>query len=304
MKHIHLVEVGPRDGFQFERKMIPTPLKLEIIRELVESGLRHIQVTSFVNPDKVPQMGDAEKLVRSLTEDKRVDYSALVLNLRGVERARAVGMKSLEVSISASDTHSRKNAGMSFDRAFRQVEEMILSARKEGIRVRGSIQCAFGCVYEGAIPIARVLNVVRKYLSLGVDSLSIADTTGMAAPPAVKDLLTKILTEIDQTPLGLHFHDTRGMGLVNVMAALTLGVNRFDTSMAGMGGCPFIPGAAGNIATEDAAWMMHSLGYQTGIDIAKVALISRKLETFFDKRFPGKMLRVIDGGFGVAFEKG
>jgi len=293
---VTLLEVGPRDGFQFEKKTVPTTLKIEIITGLIEAGLSQIQVTAFVHPRRVPQMADADKLVKRLPQKEGVEFWALVLNRRGVERALDAGMRCIEISISASDTHSQKNTGMTFDQGFQEAAQMVRSAHKAGFKIRAGVQCAFGCADEGAVPPERVLKMVLQYLSLGVDQICIADTTGMATPWTVKKLLGKLLPETGHTPVGLHLHDTRGLGLVNTMAAMEYGITCFDTSMAGMGGCPFIPGAAGNIATEDTTWLMRSLGIQTGIHMERIAALSFRLETFFQKCFAGKMHRVIIGG--------
>jgi len=286
---VTLMEVGPRDGFQFESQMIPIDMKLEIISGLIEAGLKQIQVTSFVHPAKVPQMADAEELVRRLPESGAVNYSGLVLNCRGVQRARQAGLTHVEVSISASDTHSRNNAGMPFDRAAAQVKEMIALARKADMNVRAGIQCAFGCVYEGEIPRKRIRKIVRDFVTYGVDAIAISDTTGMANPLAVKKMIATIGPETGSIPIILHFHDTRGLGLANVLAAVQSGITHFDTALAGMGGCPFVPGAAGNIATEDTAYLMASMGIETGIDISKVGRCSLRLEKLLNKQFPGKI---------------
>ena len=292
---VTLIEVGPRDGFQFEKKIIPTNLKVEIISGLVDAGLKDIQVTSFVHPDVVPQMADAEDLLKRLPKRKDVRYSALVLNEKGVERAHLSGLQHIEISISASDTHSRKNAGMPFEKAVETGKEMIRLAQEYKMEIRAGIQCAFGCVYEGRIPEERVLKIAADFLKTGIQTLAISDTTGMADPRLIKNLIKKLMPEVGNKSVVLHLHDTRGLGLVNVMAAMECGVTRFDTALAGMGGCPFVSGAAGNIATEDTAWLMKSLNIETGVDISKVAKCSQKLEDFFEKKFPGKMHRLIKG---------
>jgi hydroxymethylglutaryl-CoA lyase len=289
---VTLIEVGPRDGFQFEKRIIPTELKVEIICGLVDAGLRHIQVTSFVHPKLVPQMADAEELLRLLPKREDVTYSGLVLNAKGVERARLAGLKYIEVSISASDTHSRKNSGMSLKQAAEQGKEMIRLSQKYNMKIRAGIQCAFGCAYEGKIPEKRVLKIARNFMALGVDTLCLSDTTGMANPLSIKSLMKKLIPEADGMPVVLHLHDTRGLGLVNVMAAMDCGISHFDTALAGMGGCPFIPGAAGNIATEDTAYLLESMNIKTGIDISGVAKCSKRLEKFFDKRFSGRMYQL------------
>ena len=294
MKHdlpdkVTLVEVGPRDGFQFEKQMIPTEMKVEIINDLVEAGLKHIQVASFVNPARVPQMADAEAVVSRLPESAGVIFSGLVLNPKGLQRALQAGLKYVEISISASDTHSRKNAGLSFDQAVARMKQMIRLARTENIGVRAGVQCAFGCVYEGNVSQERIVNLVRYYAANKVDAIALSDTTGMANPLSVKRLLQTLMPECGHIPIVLHLHDTRGLGLANLMAALECGVIQFDSAVAGMGGCPFVRGAAGNIATEDTVHLMDSMGISTGVDIAGVSKCSHRLEDYLAKQFPGRM---------------
>jgi hydroxymethylglutaryl-CoA lyase len=290
---VTLIEVGPRDGFQFEAKIIPTELKIEIISCLVNAGIKNIQVTSFVRPRLVPQMADAEALLQRLPKKKDVTYSGLALNSTGVERAHSAGLNHIEISISASDTHSRKNSGMTFEQALENSKMMVRLAQKYNMHIRAGIQCAFGCVFEGRISQEKVIEMTRHFLDWSVDMIAISDTTGMATPAGITDLMEKLMPIAVNTPMVLHLHDTRGLGLVNVAAAMACGITHFDTSLAGMGGCPFIPGAAGNIATEDTAYLMESLKIETGIDIKAVSYCSSKLEDFMGKPFPGKMYRII-----------
>lgn len=287
-----LLEVGPRDGFQFEEAAIPTGLKLEIIQGLMAAGLRHIQVTSFVNPRKVPQMADAEELVQRLPKDPGVCFSGLVLNRVGLERACKSGLSAVEISVSASDSHSRRNTGMPLAVAVAQGQELIRAAVRDGLQVRASVQCAFGCVQEGPVSQERVRDILTAFQSSGAHSLALADTTGMATPPAIKGLLRRVLPVTGALPIGLHLHDTRGLGLVNLMAGLECGVTRFDTAFGGLGGCPFVEGAAGNIATEDTLYLLAALGVETGIDAAAVARCSRRLAAFLGKTLAGKLYRL------------
>jgi len=292
-KNVTLFEVGPRDGFQFESKIVPTDLKIEIISCLVNAGIKKIQVTSFVNPRLVPQMADSEALVQRLPKKKNVTYSGLTLNPMGVERAHSAGLNHIEISISASDTHSRKNSNMTFEQAFENGKIMVRLAQKYNMHIRAGIQCAFGCVFEGRISQEKILEMTRNFLDWGVDMIAISDTTGMASPVGITDLMEKLIPTAADTPIVLHLHDTRGLGLVNVTAAMACGIAHFDTSLAGMGGCPFIPGASGNIATEDTAYLMESLNIETGIDIRAVSRCSLKLEEFMGKPFPGKIHRIM-----------
>ena len=290
---VTLTDVGLRDGIQIEARLIPTDMKLELIDALVGAGLKHLQITAFVHPEKVPQMADAAELVRRLPPYAGVEFSGLVLNPAGVIRAREAGLHSVEVSVSASDAHSRKNAGISLARAKEMAVEMVVCAKEAGLQVRAGIQCAFGCVYEGVVPVSRIVEMAGAYVRAGADTLALSDTTGMGTPVAVAALLGAVDVTVGDTPLALHLHDTRGLGMVNLMQALEAGITRFDTSFGGMGGCPFVKGAAGNIATEDTVYLLSSLGIDTGIDIHGVSTCSATMEKFLDKPLPGKLYRLL-----------
>ncbi len=289
---VTLVEVGLRDGFQFEKNVVPTHRKLSVIARLVAAGLKHVQVTSFVHPAKVPQMADADQLIRRLPRNDGVVYTALVLNQRGLDRAMASGIGAVEISLSASDSHSRRNTGMPHGDALAQALHMIDQAVSAGLHIRASVQCAFGCVYEGRVPTSRIADIISRFVDHGAHGLALADTTGMGSPPVVKALLDAVLPLSGRLPLALHLHDTRGLGLVNLMVALKHGVSIFDTAFAGMGGCPFIAGAAGNIATEDTVHLLETLGIHSGVDYHRVAAVSRETEAFFKKSFSGRIHKV------------
>ena len=286
-------EQGLRDGLQREKIPVPTAQKLKIIDALVDAGVRRIQVTSFVNPRLVPQMADADELCAALNHRPGVIYSALVLNTRGIERAADAGLKHVSASISASDAHSRKNANVSLDKARRQFADMIKIGKKHGLSLGGGLQCAFGCRFEGAIDPEAVFDIVKLQLDLGIDEIVLADTTGMANPLSIQEICAPVIELANGIPVILHLHDTEGKGLANVLAALSLGVDHFDTTFGGMGGCPFIKGASGNIATEDLVWMLSQMGIDSGVDAGKIAAISRSLEAFFNKQFAGKMHRLL-----------
>ena len=293
---VTLVEVGPRDGFQFEPRIVPTDVKVATLRALLAAGCRHIQAAAFVHPGKVPQMADAEALFRQVIVPEDAALSALVLNEVGVRRAGDCGAKWVEISISASESHGRRNAGMGVAAARAMAERMICAAREYKMRIVASVQCAFGCVVDGPADPAIVCAILQDYTAAAVDVVSLADTTGMATPVTVQRLLSAVAPVVEAVPLGLHLHDTRGLGLANVMTALHHGVTRFDTALGGMGGCPFVDGAAGNIATEDTIHLCHALGIATGIDMAAVAERTRWLETFYGHAFPGKMHRILAAG--------
>jgi len=286
---VMLMEVGPRDGFQIEKKIIPTALKVQIIAELAASGLPVIQVASFVRAEVVPQMADVDELLAHLPRPAGVRFSGLALNEKGVARAHAAGLDQVEVVVSATESHSRKNSGMGRIKAADAAEKMVDLAHGWGMQVRFSIACAFGCAYEGKVSAGRICDLAGAFLEKNIGGLALGDTTGMAHPRGVKELLARLLPMAGATPVALHLHDTRGLGLVNVMAALECGIRHFDCAYGGLGGCPFVPDAAGNIATEDTAHLLHTLGIETGVEIAAVARVTQKTEAFLGRRLPVKV---------------
>ncbi len=293
-KRIILEEQGLRDGFQTLSQVIPTSKKLAYIEKLVEAGLTRIQVASFVHPKLVPQMADAEAVCEQLTKKPGVIYSGLVLNLKGVERGIDAGLNHLACSISASDTHSKKNARLSLAEAKNTFKEMVRHSKSHDILVRGGIQCAFGCRYEGHIDENHVLDMVNHHLDTGIDELALADSTGMGNPKQLGELMYKVVERAGDIPVVLHLHNTENKGYANLYAAINAGVQIFDTAFGGLGGCPFIKSATGNIATEDSAHMIHQMGYETGIDVHKIASISRELEQTMDTTLPGQLYQLLD----------
>ena len=287
-----LCEVGPRDGFQYEDKLISTDLKLEIIRGLAEAGLPRIQVASFVHPKKVPQMADAEDVVASLPSLDGVRYSGLALNRKGIERAADSGLKAVDISIATWDQHGLDNAGMNVDEGLEQALEMVDLARDFGMEAQVGLQTVFGFREPGDTSVDRITALLSRFSGLEVESFSLADTTGMANPQLIAERIEAARRVAGDVPLVLHLHDTRGLGMANVYEALRQGIDRFDTSLAGMGGCPFIRGAAGNIATEDTVYLMESLGIESGVDRSTVAACSSRIAGFLGKEFPGKLYRL------------
>lgn len=272
---VELVEVGLRDGLQNQPRTLTTAVKLELLEGLLDAGLRRVQVASFVHPGKVPQMADAEDLVRALPAREGVVYSGLALNRRGVERAAAAGLRHVDVSLSASDAHSRRNAGMGLAEAEEHLLATIALARELGLSVRGGVQCAFGCGTD-EVPLERVARLAARIAAAGVEELAVADSAGLADPLAVERVVAAVREAAPDVPLVLHLHDTRGLGIANLMAGLRAGVTRFDTAFGGLGGCPFIPGAAGNVSTEDVASLLERLGVATGVDVAAVCRVSAR----------------------------
>ncbi len=286
---VEICEVGPRDGFQFEGKLIPTDLKVDIIRDLARAGLRRIQATSFVHPKWVPQMADAEEVIASTSDIAGVAVSALVLNMRGLDRARAAGVGHVDISIATNDRHSLDNANMSASDALGQGVSMVKAAAEHGMSAQIGFQTVFGYEAPGDTPVAAVVEMARRFSELGVESISLADSTGMANPVSIRQVVDKVHETSADVPLVLHLHDTRGLGLANVVAGLECGVTRFDAAFGGMGGCPFIPGATGNIATEDVVYLLDELKVGTGIDLAAVAACSKRISEFLGKPLAGKL---------------
>jgi hydroxymethylglutaryl-CoA lyase len=286
---IYIEEQGPRDGFQVEAMPIPTELKIKWIEDAVFAGVKRVQMSSFVHPKLVPQMADAEAVCFGVHKQEGVIYSGLVLNVKGVERAIKSGLTHIAISMSASDTHSRQNANKSLNEALIEFSEMARVAKEAGLTVRGGIQCAFGCRYEGQISEQFVIDLVKRHLDLGIDELSLADSTGMGNPTQMKRIMSQIVPLAGNLPVILHLHDTEGKGIANMIAAIDCGVTHFDTAFGGLGGCPFIKGATGNIATEDVVHCLNQMGYETGIDNQKMIALAKEVEFFLGRKLPGKV---------------
>lgn len=270
-------EVGPRDGLQNEAQTLPPETRADLIERLLDTGLTRIQIGSFVNPRKVPQMAGTGEVWRRLQHRPNVRYSALVLNQRGLETALAEGVPHVEIYVSASETHSLKNVGASVRDALAEGVRMVETALGMGAGVTAGVMCAFGCYYEGSMSITQVRELVARFDAVGPVEIGLADTAGLGEPQGVKSVIASVAELVGVDRLTVHLHDTQGMGLVNLRAALDTGVRRFDASVGGLGGCPFIPGAAGNIATEAVCALLESLGYTTGVDVAKVTRVSKHL---------------------------
>lgn len=296
---VELCDVGPRDGFQFEDQFIPTDLKVDTITALADAGLPRLQVTSFVHPEWVPQMKDAEAVCERLPDREDVTYAGLALNQKGLERAHVAGLSQVDLSIATHDQHSRDNANMTVEEAVTQAEGMVRYAHEHGLQAQMGFQTVFGYYAPGDTPLERVVEMSRHFAERGVESISLADSTGLANPRTIKRRVRAVQDVIGDVPLVLHVHDTRGLGLANLYAALQCGVNRFDTSLAGMGGCPFIEGATGNIATEDTVYLLDGLGVETGTDWEAVGAASARIESYLGKTFPGKLHRLMQRAEGT-----
>jgi len=286
-------EVVLRDGIQNEKRIVPTEEKLRLIGDVVACGIRRIEVSSFVNPKLVPQMADAEELWERIVRRRGVLYSALILSGGGLERAIRCRVPHVGIFVSASETHSRKNSNKSVSAALKEAVRLIGRAQDAGMKVRAGVMNAFGCAYEGAVPLGKVLRIVRAYARTRPDEICLADSSGMANPQQVEQALICVRGEVSLPELSLHLHNTCGLGLANVYAALRQGVSIFDTSLGGLGGCPFIPGARGNIATEDTVGMLHGMGIRTGIELGRLAEASRRFETVMGQTFPAVLTHLL-----------
>jgi hydroxymethylglutaryl-CoA lyase len=283
-----------RDGLQIESQLFTIEQKIALFNLLSQAGVQRIQVGSFVNPKVVPQMADTDALIQALGKQHGTIVSALILNSKGLERALACGVGHVSMSVSISDTHSRKNARKTASEALTEMVALINEAQNSGLAVRAGLQSAFGCVYEGAIAETAVVAAAERMAAVGVEEINLADSTGMATPYAVRSLVDKVTKKLPDVRISLHLHDTRGLGLANLFAGYEAGVRTFDVCAGGLGGCPFIKGAAGNIPTEDAVQMFSAMGIETGIDIKALILAVDYLEARLGRTLPGKMKRVLE----------
>lgn len=284
-------EVGTRDGIQSLGAFVPTEQKIEMANRLARTGLTRIEVTSFVSPKAVPQMADAEQVMAGIERVPGVSWEPLVPNVRGTERALATRPDRLMVVLAASDTFNQKNIRMSVEDSLREIARIVPLARAAGVPVTGSIATSFGCPYEGDVPEERLLSVIERLLDLGADEISIADTTGMANPLQVERTVGRVRERWPDLPIGLHFHNTRGMGLANVVAGLRVGVTTYDASIGGIGGCPFAPKATGNVSTEDVVHMLHEMGVETGIDLDALIACAHRMSEILGRELPGQVMK-------------
>jgi hydroxymethylglutaryl-CoA lyase len=286
-----VTDVGARDGLQSEPTFIPTERKVAIVDALSAAGVRRIEVTSFVSPRAVPQMADAEAVMAQIARAPGVRYSALVPNARGAERALAARADELNVVTSSTETMNQRNLRMSIAESIAACAEIVRLAEPAGVPVAGVVSTSFGCPYEGAVTVEQVIAVVERLVDAGVSEVSLADTIGVGNPRQVEALVAAVRARWPAMPLGLHFHDTRGLGLANVLAGLQAGVARFDASVSGVGACPFAPGATGNICTEDLVYLLDELGVATGVDLGKLIAAARLVREVVGHEVPSRMLR-------------
>ncbi len=290
-RSVLVTEVGTRDGFQVEPEFIPTESKAAVINALIDSGVRSFEATSFVSPRAIPQLADASQLMDLLQRKPGVRLSALVPNARGAERAAAAKVDMMVCFVSASESHCQANLNKPIAQALADVAEFVPIARQYNIPVRGAIAVAFGCPFEGDTSVESLLRVAGAYHELGVRHLSLGDTTGMATPLVVERAVDALQRRFSDMAIALHFHNTRGVGLANVMVGLQMGIREFESSIAGLGGCPFAPGASGNICTEDLVYLLHESGYETGIDLDRLCEVARQVEALLGRGLPGQVMK-------------
>lgn len=288
---VTIYEVGPRDGLQNEARNVPTADKIRFIDALVASGIRSIEITSFVSPKWIPQLADSAEVARGVARVPGVRMSALVPNRRGLDTALASGMKEIAVFMSSSETHNRKNVNKTIAETLAAFRDVVGPARNAGVAVRAYLSTAFGCPYEGDIDPMKVVDLTGQLRDMGVYQVSISDTIGVANPRQVEDVLALVIAAHPTSALAVHMHDTQGTALANCLVALQMGITTIDSAAGGLGGCPYAPGASGNLATEDLVAMLHGMGVETGIDLDKLAEASRTASTFVGHDLPSKYLK-------------
>ena len=287
---VKIREVGPRDGFQIQKEFIPTPQKLEIIHALVDAGVSDVEATAFVSPKAVPQMRDAAEIISGVPRNGAV-YSALVPNLRGTQNAVDAGVDEIVMVISASNAHNKANMNRTVDESIADLDAIFSLAAERGVRVLASTATAFGCPYQGDVSDAEVLKLVDAYTSRGADGLILADTTGMATPVRIERTVKMVQDRHPGYEIILHLHDNRGTAMANLMTAMMCGATTFDTALGGLGGCPYVPKAAGNLPTEDVVFMLEDMGIETGIDLEDIIRAALRLEKILGKMLPGQVMK-------------
>ena len=295
MSRVEIIEVAPRDGLQNEKQLLPTAAKLELVERAYEAGARRIEVTSFVHPERVPQLADAEAVVAGLTPHDDVVYAALVLNERGYDRALAAGIREVNTVVITTETFSRRNQGMSVAESIKVVSRIHARAAADGIPVTVTISAAFGCPFEGEVPLDTLTRVARQVVAIDADEIVLADTIGVAVPSDVEERIAAVREVGARGALRAHFHNTRNTAVANVIAAVRSGVTAIDASLAGIGGCPFAPAATGNVATEDLVYALERMGYETGYDLERAIAGARWIAGELGIEPPGMVARA--GGF-------
>ena len=292
---VKIYEVGPRDGLQNEARLIATDDKIAFIDALSATGLAAIEITSFVNPKWIPQLADAAEVARRITRRPGVVYSALVPNRQGLDSAIAAGMKEVAVFMSASETHNKKNINKTIAATLQAFEETVPPALAAGLKVRAYVSTVYGCPYEGAVDPNKAVELCRKLRDLGCYQISLGDTIGVANPRQVRDVLSRVFAEIPIPDVAVHFHDTRGTALANILVAVEMGITTVDAALGGLGGCPYAPGASGNVSTEDVVYMLEGMGVRTGIDLDRLVDCARLASTLVGHEVPSKYYRAAIG---------
>ncbi|MDZ4697236.1 MAG: hydroxymethylglutaryl-CoA lyase [Deltaproteobacteria bacterium] len=292
---VTIYEVGPRDGLQNESRLIPTARKIDLINALSDTGLHTIEITSFVNPKWIPQLADALEVAQTITRKPGVGYSALVPNARGLETAMAGGMKEIAVFLSASETHSKRNINKSIAEALEAFAETVPPALAQGVKVRAYVSTVYGCPYEGAVDPEVSVALSRQLYDMGCYQVSLGDTIGVANPRQVRDVLTRVQAVIPNEAIAVHFHDTRGTALANILVSVDMGITVVDSALGGLGGCPYAPGASGNVATEDVVYMLEGMGIKTGVDLDKLVECSQMATALVGHEMPSKVYRATIG---------
>lgn len=289
-QRVYVQEVSVRDGFQIEPRFVPTEQKIELINALSRTGLAKIEVTSFTSPKAIPNLADAEVVMKRIDRVQGVEYAALVPNTRGAERALDCGVDEINLFMSASASHNMANLRMTREQSLQQFEQVVNQVAGR-VAINASLSTAFGCPFEGQVPDDVVLGLVKRYVDMGIAGVSLCDTTGMANPVQVNRLCSQVRQQWPQLVVTAHFHDTRAMGLANVLAALQAGVDRFDASLGGLGGCPFAPGASGNVCTEDMVHMLQAMGIETGVNLDALLQVARLLPEMVGHDVPGQVMK-------------
>lgn len=289
--YVQVTEVGTRDGFQAEKEFIPTATKIQLINALIDAGVPRIEFSSFVSPRAIPQLADVVDVLGGINRTPDTRLAALVPNPRGAAAAAAAGVDEMVVFVSASESHNLKNVNRSIDESLSGVEEIMRIASIDGVEVHGAVPTSFGCPFEGDVSVEALARVVGHYHKMGVRHVSLGDTTGMATPKLVTAACQHLQDKFPDMHIALHFHNTRGIGLCNVMAGLDEGISAYEASFGGLGGCPFAPGATGNICTEDLVFLLHEMDIETGIDIRKLCAIAREVENVVARQLPGQVMK-------------
>lgn len=295
-RHIKIVEVGPRDGLQNEKMSLSVNDKVEYISLLAEAGFSTIEATSFVRADKIPQMADAKELFTQISKKtyfSEISFPCLIPNMKGFEKSQIVGVKEISLFSATSDDFTQKNINCSVEESFERMKPVADLAIKKGLKIRGYISTAFGCPYAGVMSVEKLIQVAKKFFELGVYEISIGDTIGVATPTQVDEYLSELLKVVPKEKVAMHFHDTRGMALSNILVSLQHGISVYDASSGGLGGCPYAKGATGNIATEDVIYLAESMGIKTGLDLDKVIIASRFILEKVGKKSPSKYFETL-----------